>query len=377
MKRPGGRIPAVDSLRGWAAVYVMLFHMTLIPNPALRVPDWAAPIVLTGGAGVTLFFVTSAFSLCLAARPGEERGQALAAFAARRFFRIAPLFYVVFLVSLVRDEWVFSVVHGPGIIAANILFLFNLLPGQETGVVWASWTIGVEMLFYGLFPFLLVRAGTVLQAAVLVLMTLLIARAYPEFLQRLPLSQAARESQSQWGVLRHLPVFAFGIFTYRVFERLFERGLPPRSAGAALLLGAAYLYMSLISGGLAKGLLHDAYYWQAVIFGAVILGLVIYPVPLIVNRVTLHLGTISYSLYLIHPLVVFALIPFYRLVEAQGWIRSFTFGLCAIVTVGTVTAIATLTHLLIEMPGMRLGAYLTKTLLSNPAQAAPRLPSRL
>jgi len=370
VKRISGRVPAIDSLRGLAAVYVMFYHMTLIPNPALQVPDWASPIVMTGGTGVTLFFVTSAFSLCLAARPGEERGQALAAFAARRFFRIAPLFYAVLVVSLLRDTWLFSADHSPGIIAANAAFVFNLLPGQETGIVWASWTIGVEMLFYAVFPFLLVRAETVLQAAVLVLITLLIARAYPEFMLRLPLSQAARDSQNQWTVLRHLPVFAFGILIYRIYDRLFDRGPPPRAAGVALLLGAVYFYMSMLAGGLGKGLLHDSYYWQAVIFGAIILGVVIYPASLIVNRATLHLGKISYSLYLIHPLVVFALTPFYRTVEAQGWVRTVSFGLCAIVTVGTVTAIATLTHALIEQPGMRLGSYLIRRLIYGAHQAA-------
>jgi peptidoglycan/LPS O-acetylase OafA/YrhL len=360
----------LDSLRGWAAVYVMFYHMSLIPTPALQVPDWAAPIVLTGGTGVTLFFVTSAFSLCLAARPGEDRGRALAAFAARRFFRIAPLFYAVLVVSLLRDKWVFGVDHAPGIIGVNAAFLFNLLPGQETGIVWASWTIGVEMLFYVVFPFLLVRAETVSQAAVLVLITLLIARGYPELLLRLPLTEAARHSQAQWTVLRHLPVFACGMLAYRIFDRLLQRGLPSRAAGAALLLGAVYLYLSLLAGGLSRVVLHDDYYWQGVIAGAIILGLVIYPMPVIVNRATLHLGKISYSVYLIHPVVVFALIPVYRLIEAQGWVRTISFGLCAIVTLGTVTAIATLTQALIEQPGMRFGSYLTRRLIDRRNQTA-------
>jgi peptidoglycan/LPS O-acetylase OafA/YrhL len=116
--------------------------------------------------------------------------------------------------------------------------------------------------------------------------------------------------------------------------------------------------------------LHDDYYWQGVIAGAIILGLVIYPMPVIVNRATLHLGKISYSVYLIHPVVVFALIPVYRLIEAQGWVRTISFGLCAIVTLGTVTAIATLTQALIEQPGMRFGSYLTRRLIDRRNQTA-------
>jgi peptidoglycan/LPS O-acetylase OafA/YrhL len=362
----GGRIAAVDSLRGWAAAYVILYHMTLIPSPALRVPEWASPVVLAGGTGVTLFFVTSAFSLCLAARPGEERGRALAAFAMRRFFRIAPLFYVILLVSLLRDTWVFSATHDPAIIAANMAFVFNLLPGQETGIVWASWTIGVEVLFYCVFPFLVARARSLSHASALVLLALLIAMAYPELLRRTNLTHEAQQTQIQYGVLRHLPVFTFGILTYRIFERLFERDSPPRAAGAALLLGAAYLYMSLLGGRLGSWLLHDAYYWQAVSYGAVILGSVIYPARFLVNRATRHLGKISYSLYLIHPLLVLALIPFYRWVESHDWLRTLTFCACTIVTLGIAIAVATLTHALIETPGMRLGSRLAARLTRGP-----------
>lgn len=86
-----GRLTSLDSLRGWAAAYVIVYHTALMPNPALHTPAWAAPVVLAGGTGVTLFFVVSAFSLCLAARPGEDRGFPLAAYALRRFQDRAPV----------------------------------------------------------------------------------------------------------------------------------------------------------------------------------------------------------------------------------------------------------------------------------------------
>ena len=361
----GKRIEGIDSLRGLAALYVLLYHTALIPSPALSVPSWARSLVMAGGTGVTLFFVTSAFSLCLAARPGEERGWALAAFAARRFFRIAPLYYVILAVSLLRDWWLFSVVHSKTEILADISLLFNLIPGQETGIVWASWTIGVEVLFYAVFPFMAARMKSLSHAAVFLMLSLLGAMAYPNLLHLTSLTPAAQASFSNYGVLHYMPVFVSGMFAYRIFHRFVAgSNTVPVAAGAALLLGAAYFYSLILSGMLPSGFFHDIYYWQAILYCAVILGVAIYPTRLLVNRVTLNLGTVSYSLYLVHPLVVYALIPFYRVVEAHAWRPTITFGLCVMVTCLAVTAVANLTFRFIEAPGMRIGTRLSTYLTS-------------
>ena len=58
------RLDFVDSLRGLAALYIVVFHTAAVPYPALEVPDWARLVVYNGKSAVTLFFVVSAFSLC-------------------------------------------------------------------------------------------------------------------------------------------------------------------------------------------------------------------------------------------------------------------------------------------------------------------------
>src|SRR5215471_7796657 len=76
------------------ALMVFLIHSGA---PALRA---AGPIGNTivdhGRYGVTVFFVVSAFSLCVSLRPAFEGGRvSWAAYFVRRFFRIAPLYYLV------------------------------------------------------------------------------------------------------------------------------------------------------------------------------------------------------------------------------------------------------------------------------------------
>src|SRR5688500_7995573 len=93
--------PFLDSLRGLAALYVVLYHLPAIPQ-YLGIPPWAQRIVLFGGSGVTLFFIVSGFSLCLTMPAHQRTGAPLFSFYTKRLLRIAPLFYVVTVVMVMR-----------------------------------------------------------------------------------------------------------------------------------------------------------------------------------------------------------------------------------------------------------------------------------
>ena len=156
---PGQRLSFLDALRGMAALYVVVFHLMnagLIPI-GLAKPSYWQPISF-GGTGVFLFFVISGFSLCMTMGRHLASPHPTLSYALSRFFRIAPLYYAMILLSI----YPLRVPHagGPGIYFA---FLFNFAPGQQEGIVMASWTIGVEMVFYVLFPalFRVPRAGLV------------------------------------------------------------------------------------------------------------------------------------------------------------------------------------------------------------------------
>ena len=43
---PQDRLNFIDSLRGWAAFYVVCYHLALLPNPDLAIPAWLAPIII-------------------------------------------------------------------------------------------------------------------------------------------------------------------------------------------------------------------------------------------------------------------------------------------------------------------------------------------
>ncbi len=134
------RLEAVDSLRGIAATGVVIVH-------SLAMFDLGPTGVIGIGylvLGVPLFFVISAFSMSLAYDGGIATAAAWKRYALRRFFRIAPLFYVMLAVWLVYYHHLGSPFGGIGMLATNLTFIFGI---TQDGIVPAGWSIGVEQTY--------------------------------------------------------------------------------------------------------------------------------------------------------------------------------------------------------------------------------------
>jgi len=365
------RLAFLDSLRGLAAVYVVFYHMTLLPDPHLMVPHWASMIVLNGGTAVTLFFIVSAFSLCYAMQ--RHAHETIYDFYVRRFFRIAPLFYTCIIFYIIRDYFYYHALHTPLEIAASVFFVFNFFPGHETGFVWASWTIGVEMVFYLIFPFLFQRLKTIPALTAAFFAALLGAVIFNELLMHTSFPTSVQEGYFSFCLPRVLPIFLFGMLAYRIYEEMIAvRPFPP-ALGYALIFASLYGYYALLHGALNIGFA-DSYYWQAIIYAALLLGLAIRPSIIFVNRVTAYLGKISYSIYLLHPSIVLFLFPVYKRIYALPMPVSAQFLLSAVLTLGTVLLLASLSYQYIERPGMNLGK---KALQWLPKIARTRSPTSI
>ena len=348
------RLDFLDALRGLAAFYVVIYHMALLPEPDLPVPHWANLIAHNGGMGVTLFFVVSAFSLYYTMPLRLREPKPWVSFFVHRFFRIAPLFYLWIALSLLRDQWLFNVGHGLLEIASSAAFVFNLVPQGQEGFVWASWTIGIEMLFYAVFPVYYLYARDKWQAIALALGLWIGWVAIQGLLPYFPMEARTRELFQQWSFLRHLPVFACGALAYHVLLPGGEFRQCPREVGLALVTLAAAVFVALINGWLPP-LFGDAYYWQAILFLLLLLGLGWAPVTLVVNTVTRYFGRISYSMYLNHPTVVYLLAPAYAWIYARSPGTTAAYLACLLLTTAAVVAMSELTYRLVELPGMRLG----------------------
>ena len=167
------RVEQLTGLRFFAALGVLLCHFhVLIPN--------AAPKFLfdLGGHGVTLFFVLSGFVLTWRydaphqistgkTRTGQLPRINLAAFAAARFARIAPVYWLA-LVMVVATYATLgpgpamstpppTVVQGLGGLLLNVVALQAWVPSEHVQQFWNApgWSISAEVFFYCCFPWLL------------------------------------------------------------------------------------------------------------------------------------------------------------------------------------------------------------------------------
>jgi peptidoglycan/LPS O-acetylase OafA/YrhL len=154
-------IPVLDGLRGFAALWVLLFHVWMMAGlPSLR-PFAGAPFGLEafltmGWAGVDLFFCLSAFLLVLpyarwryAGAPRPDTGRYLL----RRVLRIYPAYLVqlgiLLLIALVLG-------HGRTLsgreLLAHLFLWFNLGHDWVAPLVGVWFTLPIEFSFYLVLP---------------------------------------------------------------------------------------------------------------------------------------------------------------------------------------------------------------------------------
>ena len=356
------RLLFLDALRGLAALWVVMYHMVLIPAQPLALPRWAEKIVQKGGMGVSLFFVVSSFSLYYTMPLRQKEPSPWSSFYIHRFFRIAPLFYVVMVAYLVRDKLMYDHQHGLMDILTSATFTFNFLPQGQQGWVWASWTLGVEMIFYALFPIFYRFARNKYQAIALTLGMLVLWTAIQGLSAYIPSDPKSQELFLQWSFLKYLVIFGCGAIAFHCLVengRIVEKS---RDTGVLLLMIALTLWVALVNGWLPSTLFGNPYYWQGPIFLFLVLGAAWAPIRLIVNRFSIYLGRISYSLYLCHPTLVLLLSPVYAWAYRLQLGLTGSFLVCALITLVVAITVSEITYRLVEDPGIKLGKVVNRWL---------------
>jgi peptidoglycan/LPS O-acetylase OafA/YrhL len=150
-----GKIRYLDGLRGVAILLVFMIHAG---GWGLRsLGDIGNSLADHGKYGVTVFFVASAYVICLSAsRAFEGEHYNWKAFYVRRFFRIAPMYFLTLAVSILMLQS-----HdGPAIssIISHFTFLNVLYPRYANDILSVEWSIAVEMAFYAVFPLVIVAS---------------------------------------------------------------------------------------------------------------------------------------------------------------------------------------------------------------------------
>jgi peptidoglycan/LPS O-acetylase OafA/YrhL len=158
------KLPSLTGLRFFAALLVFFFHSSLSnspipPNDPINpfadsgiAHAYEQTFLNTGYIGVSFFFVLSGFVLTWSARPG----QSVRAFWRRRMTKIFPNHLVVFTASLILFAG--ATISSVGQWLPNMLLVHTFFPQPEINLSVSppSWSLGSELLFYLVFPLLIV-----------------------------------------------------------------------------------------------------------------------------------------------------------------------------------------------------------------------------
>lgn len=355
-------VGALDGLRALAAIWVYLSHVALLTGMRIL------PVLSWGDMAVDLFMMISGFLMAHHYLHRRDREPWTApstwrAFWLRRFFRIAPAYYLLLAIALLLGPWLgecrtLIAVPFPGTVTplarytdasptnvlAHVSFVFGALPGYAFRTPLPDWSIGLEMQFYALFPFLMLLVGTrgrplrMAAAIALALAALWGLRGYG----------ARFEMPAFLGLKLH--VFLIGV----ALAQARRGGLVPATAAmvAALVLVEAW----------RQGGVHGAGFVLMVAGFALLVAGPAGWRPLARARAALSTplarqgGEYAYCLYLIHLLW---LIPAAGLLTLQPWYLELKgvlrFLLCIALTAPPVLLCCVVIHRVVETPGIRLG----------------------
>jgi len=233
-------LPALTSIRFFAALGVVLFHFT-------ERSRWPAPLrdlVGRGYMGVPLFFILSGFVLGYNYFPRARAGR----FAMRRFWtaraaRIYPVYLLAlgllapFVVSQYRGHISRAALAGSGL--ASTLMLQSWIPGWRDYWNTPGWTLSIEAFFYLAFPLLLGIAFLNRRAASVAVTAAALLTAVTFGLDHPGASWAARVPWT------YLPMFLLGM----VLARAHELRLAARLQGALAIAAAALMVYTIVGHG--------------------------------------------------------------------------------------------------------------------------------
>jgi len=348
MNRPPA-IPALTSIRGVAAWWVVLYHFReRMPSGC---PEWLLTLFAHGYLAVDLFFILSGFVLALnyvESLPASLAGAT--GFYQLRFARIYPLHFVILMLFLLNPlaialfsasgdasdyDWAYFVLS---------LFLVQNW-GFTTELAWnvPAWSISTETFAYLFFPLaavLMRRVIVTTASALLVMAALLIVLA----LEARTVGGSLGSDVAGFGLTRCCLEFLLGMLVWRLRNRL---GFTTPWLSHATILFAAGFILTYVLLPIGDALV------MPIAFTLLVFGLadpLALPATWLKARWLEALGLISYSTYLIHDfirswvkfvlvrqgvpewipvlvyltLVALASIVLYRMVEvpARHWLRS-------------------------------------------------------
>ena len=342
--RQYGDTDFVTGLRGIAAFMVVTIHCSAFVDLGVLGQN----VTDNGKYGVQIFFVISGYTIAV------TYGSSLSfkAFLIRRLYRILPLYYVVMLLGFVglwtgifpRGYWMETYNVEPDFynLVMHILVLTTWDPRITASIFSPEWTIPIEVFWYACLPVILgftsrriVYVGWFAALLVLAGITRLVADVY------------FPPNAAHFSALVYGPYFLMGAACVPMRKWV---AINPMVRRRFVWAGAILFTVSLFGAiGAASAL-----------FGIstmlLIVGIAGTKRNILTIKPLLFLGSISYSIYLWHSVVIIIIANYFpNLTDDQGLHH---FAIVSLITV----ALSTISYVAIERPTNRTGFVLATKL---------------
>lgn len=348
------RLRHIDALRGIAALLVLWLHLTqtyprLSPQQPLA-GAWLGDIAQAldfGRVGVVMFFLISGYVI-----PGSirlDRPAPLATFAIRRIFRIYPAYWLSIPLCAMATWWIWGTAFGTREFLVNLSLLQDLF-----GIASASgayWTLLVELCFY-LLCIVLALMHSLRDGYRIVILAGGLA-----LIHTMAMFVAWLGTPLKLGLASYPLHIAFMLCG--TLFRLADDGVPmPRAARRMFALLVVYLLIVFPAGAIwAIGAYNNYVVASALgLLGFVLCTRLRRPTA----RVAVWLGSISYSIYLLHPFVFMALLWLLLRLPEDSPLRAQHMAVYLVVNAVLTVGLAALVYRWVEKPGIKLGHRLAR-----------------
>ena len=353
----------IDVMRGLAILMVVYTHTLPLGNSAAVLRAFAG----FGQMGVQLFFVASALTLYLSMSSRGLSRREVTRFYVRRWFRIAPLYYVgIAFYYLIFKLNLYSVLplgsgYSAKTILANLLLLHGLVKAGNNTIVPGGWSVGCEVLFYAVFPliFALIKSkkSALFFIAGAMIINVLVQIVIAKMLHK-PL-YLENDSFSYFLIFNQMPVFGCGIVLYFLLREPAQVAQSKRNL--LLALAAAALMVAFWYSDRFFGL---AFAFVPLCAGVVFLftGLYLSQLPLqsaLWNAIA-EIGRKSFSIYVFHFVFAwsFSILLGQWLIDDLGINANLAYFVSMIATLGLTYLVAIFTQRYIESVGISAGKRL-------------------
>ena len=342
----------VDSLRGIAILMVVSCHICVLFNDLMTYPP-LGNILWMGNRGVQLFYVMSAFTIFLSFNRREKSDRhPVLFFLIRRFFRIAPLFYLAI--------WVYAYFSKEFISWHTILLMVTFTNSFSiediNAIIIGSWSIAIETVFYCLVPLLYKYISNIDKALKALGLSIVFASLMSAVMVRVlnvPIDEL--NPYLYFYLPSQLPVFMLGLVLFFMLSNTKREDVASLQikSGTYLML-SLLLIIHFILGG--KGILSD-HFQIAIGFALLAYTLSSKPYFVFVNAFTRFTGKISYSMYLAH-IGVMHIVKYYLSDYVLNQNNSLVLLVVVLITLGLTYLISYITYSLVEIPFINLGQRL-------------------